>query len=90
MSETIFSKARKLGQMIIESEQSIRLSDAAETLIQCSNDENKSELERADKEYKKLVDQAIGIINAAALSDADGADEKRYGCGKCQRGCHHE
>ena len=87
MSETIFSKAREIGQMIIESEQSIRLSDAIEAISLSSNDVNKSEFERAEKENKKLVDQAIGIINTAVFGDADGVDEKQHGCKKCNGGC---
>jgi len=80
MSNSIFEKARELGRMIIESEQSIRLADAASA--SSDDNDNNTELELAEKDLKTLLNQVIGIINETVTGDADGGEAKSV-CEKC-------
>ncbi|MDR2903014.1 MAG: hypothetical protein LBU77_00660 [Clostridiales bacterium] len=76
-----FEKARELGELLLASEESLRLADARAD--DAENEESAAALSVAEKDFSALVNQVLAVVS----STATGEIVEQTGCGKSCAGC---
>ncbi|MDR2903312.1 MAG: hypothetical protein LBU77_02215 [Clostridiales bacterium] len=80
---TYFEKARELGELLLASEESLRLADARANYKE--NGALSAELLSAEKDLNMLVSQVLSVITSTVTGEL--VEEYAAGCGKSCGGC---
>lgn len=82
-----FEKARELGELLLHSGYSLRLSDAEAAFGENPTQEAKMDWLNAENDYKKFVEQVANVLKATAFGSVDISSGTENGTG-CGTACH--
>jgi hypothetical protein len=82
-----YAAARKLGEMLLSTEESLRLADAianAQDPSVLEKEEAQAELDAARRDFTRLASQVADLVAFTALGEPSGGCQGCKGCGRQQ------